>query len=162
MHARQTPMSELRRGRAPIAEAVLLTNGVSWYLRSRLWADRTSIVVETPRTILGLVPIGMRSFTTPLDGRTSLSLSWRVHPERLAVSAALALLAAAGPGPVGTVLTVVGAVAFLLLGIIAVVRIERVDSAPATVPVCLAHLPRARRFIEEVGGQPTSGGEALP
>jgi len=131
-------------------EVVLLTNGVSWYLRSHLAVDRQCLEGVTPRTILGLFPVGERRFAMDLrDLRATLGT--KLHPDRLLVALLFGLLAVfGGLGSVATALAVVGSVAFLLLGFNAVVRIHDQTSAPVVVPVCLAHLPRARRFLTTV------------
>lgn len=133
------------------ASVVLITNGVSWYLRSRLAVDREKLTVITPRTILGLVPIGTRRFAVGLPDLETVAIGSKLNPDRLAVAAGFGLAAAfGGLGTVGTLLCSVGAVAFLLLAVIAVLRIESSNHPPAAVPVCLAHLRRARRFIADI------------
>jgi hypothetical protein len=133
------------------ANVELLTNGVSWYLWSSLAVDHRQLKVATPRTILGLVPIGKHRFTVDLRDLVALTIGTKLNPDRVFAAVVLALAAALGWfGTPGTVLCGVGALAFCLLGLIAVVRIEAHDRPARTVPVCLAHLPRARRFIAAV------------
>ncbi len=130
---------------------VLLTNGVSWYLRSGLTVDQRQLRVTTPRTILGLIPVGKRRLAVDLLELSTVSLGTKLNPGRMIVAAALGLAAAFGGfGAIVTAACSVAAVAFLLLGFIAVVRIEERNRPASTVPVCLANLPRARRFIAEV------------
>lgn len=128
-------------------QVVLLTNGVSWYLRSHLMIDRHNLEGTTPRTMLGLLPIGERRFAVNLrDVRATLGT--KLHPDRLLVALLLGLWGAfGGLGTAPRAIVIVGAVAFLLLGFIAAIRIEDQSSRPVIVPVCLAHLPRARRFV---------------
>ncbi len=151
MDSRPEPEA-FRPGIEPLeVEVVLLTNGVSWYLRSRLVLGRQSLRVTTPRTILGLVPIGYGRYGIELTRVDDVTIGTKLNPDRMLVAAVLAIAAVFGGfGPLGTVLCTVGAIAFLLLGFIAVVRIEEQNRPVRTVPVCLAHLPRARRFIAEV------------
>ncbi len=133
-----------------VAEASLITNGVTWYLRSRLSVDDQRLSVATPRTIFGVIPTGRHRFTLDLGELTPVAIGTRFYPERLGVAVTLAAAAVLVKPALGTVLLGVGAVAFLLLSFIAVVRIERPTVGRDTVPVCLAHLPRARRFLADV------------
>lgn len=127
---------------------VLLTNGISWYLRSHITVDRRSLEGTTPRTILGLIPVGQHRFEGDLD-HVQAALGTKLYPDRLLVAALLGVLALSGLlGTVATALIGVGAVAFLLLGFVAVIRIHDQATRPVVVPVCLAHLPRARRLLD--------------
>ncbi|NNC93085.1 MAG: hypothetical protein HKN80_11420 [Acidimicrobiia bacterium] len=129
----------------------LITNGVSWYLRSRLTVDRGQIEGTTPRTILGLVPVGKSRFIIDLSDLTDVRIATKLNPDRMIVATILGLAAVLGGfGPVATLLCTVGAIAFLLLGFIAVVRLAARDQPVVAVPVCLANLGRARRFISDV------------
>ena len=101
------------------ASVVLITNGVSWYLRSRLAVDGEKLTVITPRTILGLVPIGTRRFAVGLPDLETVAIGSKLNPDRLVVAGAFGLAAAfGGLGTVGTLLCSVGAVALLLLAVI--------------------------------------------
>lgn len=126
---------------------VLLTNGVSWYLRSHLAVDRRRLEGTTPRTVLGLIPIGVHRFEADLR-HLRVVLGTKLYPDRLLVAALLGLLSLSGLlGTVATALLGAGAVAFVLLGFVAVIRIHDQETRPIVVPVCLAHLPRARRLL---------------
>jgi hypothetical protein len=132
-------------------EVTLLTNGVSWYLRSFLAVDGVRISVTTPRIVLGLVSIGSRRFVVNLRDLRHISIATKLNPDRFAVAVGLGLASAFGGfGLIFGILFGVGAVAMLLLSFIAVVRIEERNEKARTVPVCLAHLPRARRFLADV------------
>jgi hypothetical protein len=135
----------------PTRRVSLLTNGVTWYLRSSLDLESGRVRVTTPRTFLGFVPFGTKRLEMGAAELQHISLGAKLYPERLIAAVALGLLAVFGNfTAVGTVLAAVGGVAMLLLSFIAVIRIEGAGRRPFIVPVCLAHLPRARRFTAGV------------
>lgn len=133
------------------ARVSLITNGVTWYLRSSLEVDGSALRVSTPRTVLGFLPIGTRHLDSDLGDVKRAALGVNVFPVRLIVAIGLALIALFGN--LGTVITVgftIATVAMLLLSVIAVLRIELNDESRFIVPVCLAHLRRAGRFVADV------------
>lgn len=116
----------------------LRTNTVSFYLRSRLELGPDGLHVETPFTILGLMPIGTRERDVSLDDLGGARIGLDVHPDRVLVAAVLLalawmiglpMLAAAG-------LTIV-ALGLLFLGIALGMRIEDRTQDTFTVPVCV-------------------------
>lgn len=132
-------------------ETSILTNGVTWYMRSRLAVDDRLMRVATPRTVLGFLPIGTKNFEVDLNEVRGASVGSRLYPERLVVAIGLALLAVLGDfSTVTTILLGVATLAMLLLSFIAVLRIEAKPERPFIVPVCLAHIPRARRVVAEI------------
>jgi hypothetical protein len=138
--------AETGGGSAP-TRVSLLTNGVTWYLRSSLESDELGLRASTPRTFLGFLPIGTKRFDRRLDEVRGVTLGAKLFPERLLVAIGLALVAVfADLGTLGTVIVIVATVAMLLLSYIAVLRIEPTDGSRFVVPVCLAHLGRAKRF----------------
>lgn len=137
-----------------VLDVSLITNGISWYLRSTVRLDKARLAVTTPRTVLGLIPMGTDSFDVAFAELRRISIGSRLHPDRLLVAVALALLGAFGSfGAPATAGLVVGAVAMALLSFIAVIRIEEVGLKDRTIPICLAHIPRARRLLAEVEGR---------
>jgi hypothetical protein len=124
---------------------------VTWYLRSSLALDGSALRVSTPRTVLGFLPIGTRQLDSDLDNVARAALGVKVFPDRLIVAAGLALIAAFGNlGTIGTVVLAIATLAMLLLSVIAVLRVDLDDGSRFIVPVCLAHLGRAGRFVADV------------
>ena len=129
----------------------LITNGVTWYLRSSLELGGSALRVSTPRTLLGFLPTGTRRLDSDLDAVRRAAIGVKVFLERLVVAGVLASIAVfANLGTVGTVAFTIGAVAMLLLSVIAVLRVDLRDGSRFIVPVCLAHLGRAGRFATDV------------
>lgn len=146
-----TDRSEAAGDGFALARASLITNGVTWYLRSSLEVDGSALRVSTPRTLLGFLPIGTRRLDSDLDDVTRAALGVKVFPDRSIVAVGLALIAVLGNlGTVGTAVLAVATVAMLLLSVIAVLGIELNDGSRFIVPVCLAHLGRTRRFAADV------------
>lgn len=117
---------------------VLRTNTVSFYLRSRLELRPDRLHVETPATILGLVPIGTRVRDVSLEDLTGVRIRVVVHPDRLLVAAALLMLAwmIGLPMLAAAALTIV-ALGLLFLAIALGMRIEDRTQDTFTVPVCV-------------------------
>lgn len=142
-------------------ETSLITNGVTWFLRSTLVADHTSVSAVTPRTVLGLIPVGVETWAVRPDAITDVRVGAKLHPDRLAAAAVLALLAIfADVAPVVTAILVVATVAMALVSFIAVLRIEVRDGTTRTVPICLIHIPRAAAFANYIAdiGRESPGG----
>lgn len=150
-----------RGGTSDPASVSLLTNGVTWYLRSTIRVAEGRLVVVTPRTFLGFLPIGVRRLESPIRHLNRIRLGTKLFPERLAVAVGLGLVALfAQFATVGVVVLVLATVAMLLLSFVAAIRIEQDDRPPFIVPVCLAHLGRARHMVEEVQKQRAHSGES--
>jgi hypothetical protein len=129
----------------------LITNGVTWYLRSSLELGGSALRVSTPRTLLGFLPTGTKQLDSDLDDVTRAALGVKVFLERLVVAGVLAAIALfANLATVGTIVFTIATVAMLLLSVIAVLRVEMNDGSRFIVPVCLAHLGRAKRFVTDV------------
>ncbi len=144
-------------------ETSLITNGVTWFLRSALVVDDTRLTVVTPRTLLGLVPVGIDKWSLDTHSLAGTRVGAKLHPDRLAAAMVLVLLTVFAEIAVpASVVLVIGAVAMLLVSLVAVLRVESQDGTVHTVPICLIHIPRARRFaavIETMGREagPTGG-----
>ncbi len=146
-----TNRSEETGGEFASSRVSLITNGVTWYLRSSLELDDSALRISTPRTVLGFVPIGTRQLESNLHGARRAAIGVKVFPERLIVAVVLALIAVlANLGTAFTVVFAVATVAMLLLSVIAVLRVELNDGSRFIVPVCLAHLGRAGRFAADM------------
>ncbi|MFC2177140.1 hypothetical protein ACFLRH_01855 [Actinomycetota bacterium] len=129
----------------------LITNGVTWYLRSALESDTSVLHISTPRTLLGFLPIGTKQLDSDLNAVARAAIGVKVFPDRLLVAIALASIALlANLGTIGTVVLAIATVAMLLLSVIAVLRVELTDGSRCIVPVCLAHLGRAGRFADDL------------
>lgn len=150
-------------GEAPAAHVSLLTNGVTWYLRSSAHLEAGRLEVVTPRTLLGFIPVGSKRLGLTTARVRRIALGTKLYPDRLVVAVGLALLAIfADLGTVGTVLVAVATVAMLLLSLIAVIRIDGGGERSFIVPICLAHIPRARRFAQTVEQAATTQSQAEP
>jgi hypothetical protein len=124
---------------------------VTWFLRSTLIVDDTRLTVTTPRTVLGLIPVGVEHWAVYTRFLAGIRIGAKLHPDRLAAAVVLALLAGfAEVATAATVLLVVGTVVMLLLSFVAVLRVEGRDGTVRTVPICLIHIPRATRFAADV------------
>ena len=138
-------------GNAAATRVSLISNGVTWYLRSSLEADGAGLRISTPRTVLGFLPIGTRLLDSDLDNVARAALGVKVFPDRLVAAAGLAVIAIfANPGTIGTFVLAIATLAMLLLSVVAVLRVDSDDGSRFIVPVCLAHLGRARRFVADV------------
>lgn len=131
---------------------LLLTNGVTWYLRSSVVVSGERVRVDTPRTFLGFFPLGRDVLDSDLGLITGSKLGAHLYPARLAVGVALLVAAALLGWSSLTPAVLAAAVGMLLLSLIAVIRIERVGLEPFLVPVCLAHLGRASRVVDAING----------
>lgn len=121
----------------PAAPTVTIpTNSVTPYLRSRFTVLDGCLLVSEPRTLLGLVPIGRRSWTADLADVRDLRTAWALRPERLAALVALVLLARSGPRPLAAVLVAL-ALWLVPLSLIAVLRVEPVHGRVRRFPICL-------------------------
>ncbi len=160
MEPQHSPTANTRAGSAaPLLEVSLITNGVSWYLRSRLAVGRAGLTVATPRTVLGLVPVGTRRLEAPLGDVEAIALGVGIRLDRLAAAGLLtAALVTGRLERLPAVFVGVGAIALVLLGVHAAMKIRLVDRAGLDVPVCLAHLSRARRFIAGVESRLSAAG----
>lgn len=130
---------------------LLRTNTVSFYLRSLLVLDGETLHATVPRTILGLVPIGTRSFAAPVDRLADLRIGIVLHADRIlaalvclgvAVLLRLPWLAAAG-------LLVLGGL-LLLLGLTLGLRIRDLDGRWPTVPICVLQRRVAGAAVRQI------------
>jgi len=132
-HGSDGPASAAR----PAAPTVTIpTNSVTPYLRSRFAVLDGRLVVSEPRTLLGLVPMGRRSWAADLGEVGDLRIGWALRPERVAALAGLVVLALAGPRPLAPVLVAL-AVWLVPLSFIAVLRVEPVDGRVRRFPFCV-------------------------
>lgn len=134
----------------------LLTNGVTWYLRSSIFVSDDRLRVETPHTILGFIPIGTKRLDADLGHVRGSSLGPHLYPGRLAVAFGLLVAAFVLDWSPLAVSALVAGAAMLLLSVIAVMRIDQVGGERFLVPVCLAHLGRASRVVEAVNSSTRS------
>lgn len=72
----------------------LLTNGITWYLRSSILVAPGRARIDTPRTTLGFIPVGRKRLDSELDHVTRSGLGPHLYPGRLAIG--LGLLAIGG------------------------------------------------------------------
>jgi hypothetical protein len=129
----------------------ILTNGVTWYMRSTVAADGDRLRATTPRTVLGFLPTGMKQLDEDLRDVARIAVGTKLYPDRLAVALGLGLLAwLVDLGALGTIIVAFAAVGMLLLSFIAVLRIDVRSGRSFLIPVCLAHLGRAKRFVADV------------
>lgn len=148
---RHTDRSAETGGGVGATRVSLITNGVTWYLRSSLELGGSDLLISTPRTVLGFLPVGTRKLDSGFEEIERSAIGVKVFPERLIVAVALAAIAGfANLGTVGTVGFAIATVAMLLLSVIAVLRVELADGSRFVVPVCLAHLGRARQFVADL------------
>ena len=111
----------------------------------------SALRVSTPRTLLGFLPTGTRQLDRDLNDVTRAAIGVKVFSDRLIVAVVLAAIAAfANLGTVGTIVFTIATVAMLLLSVIAVLSVELKDGSRFIVPVCLAHLGRAGRFVTDL------------
>ena len=130
---------------------VLRTNTLSFYLRSRLVLEPEALRVTTPRTILGLVPIGSLGRTVPLDDLGAVRTGIVVHADRVLVAAALLGIAGFGglPWPATLVLAAI-AVTLLFLGIALGMRIDDRARVQLSVPVCVLQRGVAGAVVRQI------------
>jgi hypothetical protein len=113
--------------------------------------DAAGLHVETPSTILGLVPIGTRDRDVSLEDLTGVLIRIVVHPDRVLVAAALLALAgfAGLPWIAAAALTIV-AIGLSFLGIALGMRIEDRTQGTFTVPVCVLQRGVAAAVVRQL------------
>ena len=139
---------------------VLRTNTMSFYLRSRVVLDAHALRATTHRTILGLVPVGTRTWDVPLERFAAVRIAVVVHADRVLVAIGLVGAAAfAGlPGLAAVALVAVAAI-LLFLGIALGIRIDEREGGRFTVPVCVLQRGVAAAVVRQVGRAIAARGE---
>ncbi len=128
----------------------LLTNGVTWYLRSSILVSDERVHVDTPRTFLGFLPIGRKRLDAHLGVVEGCSLGPHLYPVRLAVAVGLLATVIVLDWGLLRAIVLAAAIGMLLLSLVAVIRIDQADGERFVVPVCLAHLGRASRVVSAI------------
>jgi hypothetical protein len=133
-----------------VARTTVMVNVVTAYERVHFTLDREHLTVQWPVTLLGVVPVGIRHYVTPLSAITGMRLVRVLLPSRLLVAGLGGLLLVALDLP-GWLAGLVAAVSlgFVLLGVVAAVRIEA-ESGSETIPVCYLQRRRVAEFIARV------------
>jgi hypothetical protein len=130
---------------------ILRTNTMSFYLRSRLVLDADALHVTTPRTILGLVPIGTRTWDIPLERLAGVRITVVVRIERVLVAAALLAVAIfVGLPWLATMALAAVAAILLFLGVALGMRMKDRDGARLTVPVCVLQRGVAAAALRQI------------
>lgn len=124
---------------------------MSFYLRSRLLLHADALNVTTPRTILGLVPIGTRTWDIPLERLAGVRTTVVVRIERVLVAAALLAVAIFTGLPwLATVALAAVAAILLFLGVALGMRFEERDGGKFTVPVCVLQREVAAAALRQI------------
>lgn len=122
---------------SPAAPTITIpTNSVTPYLRSRFAILDRCLVVSEPRTLLGVVALGRRTWVADLAELRDLRTAWAVRPERATAIVALAVLAVSGPRALAPVLVAL-AVWLVPLSFIAVLRVEPIHGRVRRFPICV-------------------------
>lgn len=127
-------------------------HGTTRYLRVEFEVEDGVVRWVTPRTILGIVPIGTRRIEVPIEGVGALRLRRVVHPVRLVVGAACILV----PPALALWWAAVPLAVFGLWVILVSVgpHLEMVTSAGTKhrAAVCFGHQIDAELYVDAVGG----------
>lgn len=142
----QASPGQSRSGR--VAEARVITNVVTAYMKVRFTLTTQRLSIAWPATVLGVVPVRRRELDVPLGAVAAIRMSAAFFPARLAVAlAAVALLfmgnlPALGVGLLGLLATV-----FVLLSYVATVQVALSDGTRRVVPVCWLQRHRVTSFV---------------
>lgn len=125
--------------RVQLPPTVLPLNTITPYLRARLEVADDCLRWESPRTVLGIIPIGSRRVEIPLGAIKSVGARYGVYPVRLLLGAGLLAVpflvttwwAAAG--------TLAAAGALLLLAPAARLDVVTADGRAHRLGICIRH-----------------------
>jgi hypothetical protein len=135
----------------PTLEWPVLNNGLTPYLWARLRLTDRSLTLRVRRTLLGVVPVGVVQRTWAVHDIRDIRVTSWAHVDRLVVFVAMLLLLLLGDLTGGwRIATIVVAIAYVPLSLVAVLRIAAADSSVTRVPLCLLHIGRGRRIAAAV------------
>lgn len=122
---------------APARELAVIVNVVTAYQRILIRLDADTLTIDTPTTWLGIVPHGRRVIDVARTQIRDACIAPAVFPTRLVVAIGLAAaVALASPPALLAVAGSVVALLFLLLSVVASIRIDTLTGDRHVVPVC--------------------------
>jgi hypothetical protein len=134
-------------------ELAVMVNVVTAYQRIRLRLDADTLTIDAPIAWLGVVPHGRRVIDLPRAGISVARIAPTVFPSRLIVAAALVALPWLVPLPAAiAVLSSVLAFLFLLLSVVASIRVEMSNGERHIVPVCWFERGAVVAFLADLEG----------
>jgi hypothetical protein len=136
----------------------LLANIVTPYLFSTVQIGVDDVRLEYRSTVLGVVPAHQIHARVPLADVADARVAPSVHLDRLAVGAVLIVLGAVLDlwVPVRRGLGVIGLV-FVLLGVVACLRLTTLSGHRYDAPICLREIRRGSRLCALIRARRPSG-----
>ncbi len=131
-----------------VAEARVITNVVTAYMKVRFTLTTQRLSIAWPATVLGVVPVRRQELDVPLGAVADVRMAAAFFPARLAVAlAVVALLFSSDLPALGVGLLGLLATLFVLLSYVATVRVVLADGTRRVVPVCWLRRHRVRSFV---------------
>lgn len=125
--------------RVQVPPTTLPMNTITPYLRARLEVVDDTLRWQTPRTVLGLVPIGAERVALPLQTITGVQARYTVHPVRLLLGLGLLVVPVAVPVVWVGLPALAVAVVLLLLAPAAQLRVVSANGRRDDLGVCIRH-----------------------
>lgn len=130
-----------------------MVNVVTAYQRTRIHLDAHALTIDTPVAWLGVVPHDRRVIDVPRAEIRDARIAPAFFASRLVVAAGFATLPrVASVPPAPTVVCSMVAVLFLMLSVVASIRIETLTGDRHVVPICWFERHAVRSLLSDVDG----------
>jgi hypothetical protein len=126
-----------RRSQLPLTTLPL--NTLTPYLRARVEVTDDVLRWESPRPVLGFIPVGTQRVALPLATIGSVRSRYTVHPDRLVVGLALMLLPLLWPTWAVIVPSMLAGAVLLMMAPAAQLDVRATASSAYRLTICLRH-----------------------